>query len=179
VTLADPTQYVGLPGDLPAGWTPLALTRATKLVDADAGSFAGPANEFIVLACDPAAAAANDDALQADCRAIGAAMAGEEAGMNSQTLGLFIQARLATDPAQRVALQRRKRDLDWLRHLAIVTPEFNQQDAAAIEREIAARLSPLGEVASLRKMVVDAGLSPTAPEGWEPVPFERPAEVSP
>jgi hypothetical protein len=169
-TLADPTEYVGVPGDLPSGWTPAVMARAVKLNNAYVAYFTGPVNEFVVRACNPAIGAAHDEVLQADCRAIGAAMVVEDAGMTSQTLGLVIQARLANDPSQRESLERRKRDLDWMRHLEIVTPGLNPHDAAAIEREIEARLSPMGEVAWLRKRIVDAGLSPTAPEGWEPVP---------
>jgi hypothetical protein len=154
--LDDPTQieYVVEP-ELP-GLDANAHARFWKLLDSHemVGTHALSA---LSRACDPQGAAANDAALQADCRAIGAREATPGASLFSQSHGVFLQWRLARDEGERAILAERRRELRWLLDSS-GGPAAGKDLPRWIEAEIEDRLAGVGDVEHRRRIVAARGL---------------------
>jgi hypothetical protein len=122
-----------------------------------------PGTFHLACACDPAGAAKDAVALQADCRAVAAKMDSADAGLFVQLQGRMLLARLASDPVERERLEIRQREVRWLIHEGAwrEVPE-----PGMVEEEIAMRLAGAGEMAVRRHIAAARGRA-FSPD-WQP-----------
>jgi hypothetical protein len=167
--LSDPTELRVGPHESKSTLTEAQFARWNKLFESTT-SFGTPGDYYLAKACDPASAAKDDPALQADCRAIGAMKDTAGAGLFSQSQGRFLQMRLATDPAERERFEVGVREIRWLIHEG---SWGETADPAKIEEEIAMRLAGTGDVAIRRHIAAARGLVFSPDWRPPPMPYER------
>jgi hypothetical protein len=168
--LSDPTEMRARPGESTSPLTASQFARWYKLFEASTLIIGGPGDYYLARACDPTAAAKDDPALQADCRAIGSKQDIAGASLFSQSQGRFLQMRLATDAAERERFEVRRREIMWLIHEG----SWNEvPDPAKVEEEIAMRLAGVGDVAIRRHIAAARGKVFTPDWRPPPTPYEQ------
>jgi hypothetical protein len=167
--LSDPTEMRAGPIESGLPLTDAQYARWYKLFEATTAMLGTPGDYYLAKACDPAAAANDDAALQADCRAIGALKDSPDASLFSQSQGRFIRMRLASDPTERERFEVAAREMSWLIHSG---QWEGVPDPTKVEEEIAMRLAGTGDVAMRRHIAAARGLVFTS--NWRPpTPDER------
>lgn len=129
-----------------------------------------PGLQAVAQLCDKAG---DDTAIRADCLKLGHTLEWGSSPLG-RSLGLHLRETLSDDSSEQASAQQARRNLIWQ------LQNFGQLSARAIaDRSQAQHLLALAraggtEMSVILKALRDAGLSITAPEGWEP-PVRRDA----
>jgi hypothetical protein len=163
--LADPTVITLTPAELldgrKQGIAPAQAQRLAKFIDStDAYGEYTPVGAALRDACDPSAAARDDAALRADCRALLERMDASGSGIGTRMRVRFLLARLATGPDDKARLQARRREINWLFE---VGHWFDHVDGggygAAMDTDIADILAGVDQFERLQHYAAARGLA--------------------
>jgi hypothetical protein len=130
-------------------------------------AFALPGYKTLLDACKPEKLG-DAPTREADCRHIAHLLVERSSSLLDQGVGLAVQRWLARTPAERAAVQARRRQLDWLMH---ASAPLSMQDGGARFVRLLSDPSIHSEQQLLERMLKDAGRPLQPPAGWKlPVP---------